>query len=204
MRRFRFPAQRREAQARAQAEFQEVREYERAHREVENVSSLPPPAPEPPACQLHPDWQPPKRLSGQPRPPKGLCPYCRRPTDVVEQVEVPHPLNVKNTTDLAEREWQFREKKAVEVAGAPGSFSYSFSHSPEGRAALARGSFSDDVERTALERIDDLREEERRRDRAKSERWGRLAFGRIEGGAWVEYRVRRIGGRDSLFRVVST
>jgi hypothetical protein len=62
-------------------------EYRNALREVERAANLPDPAPElePPACEKHPAWSPPRRLAGQPRPPAGMCPRCtaeqaRKPT----------------------------------------------------------------------------------------------------------------------------
>jgi hypothetical protein len=124
--------------------------------------------PEKLACERHPAWKPQRQIHGQPLPPASMCPYCLREA---EQKDTGPTVYIGNgpRTDPTQREEALLKRylQRQEDAGAtlPGS-----------RA-----------EEAALDRIADLRDEERLREAAKSGRRGTPAFQRIEDGQLVQY-----------------
>jgi hypothetical protein len=107
--------------------------------------------------------------------PASECPGCKREAlrsradPEHPLVKIPHPLEISKTpvtprVELILEQWDERRRAAGLVA--PGSVE----------------------EARALDRISDLRYEERQREESRATRGGTLAGARIEGGEWIEYR----------------
>jgi uncharacterized Zn finger protein (UPF0148 family) len=163
-------------------------EADELHRRMRESVSLPDPAPEPPACELHPAWQPDRR-GPQPRLPRIFCPFCQREEaerreEKRAKVEVQHPLNTRDVGRLSSA-WERVELEYEERLVRAGQ--------------VVAGS---DAEHAALERIAELRDAEQERQQAKGRRNGRVAFQRIEAGQVVTYFVPPRRGRKGELGLV--
>ena len=156
----------------------------------ESTSALPDASPSPPACERHPDWKPTRR-GPQPSHVEGLCPGCRRDA---EHKEKALPVYIGGgLPDVEPSPEHARRLQRLETA---------YEEHLERSETVRPGSVE---EVDALERIDQLRDDEQRRDSAKYGRGGVLVSGRIEGSRWVEYRAIPTGRkhRTRIIRVPS-
>lgn len=131
------------------------------------------PAPEAPACEEH-DWPPPgERASGKPKPPRSLCPDCRQEAEQKYErtgvtIYAPSAHESDDPRETPQLAAMRQRIEAVRLA----------------RGEVLPGSLEEDE---ALERIDALREEARRREAAKAGRDGYVFTERIEQGRVVQY-----------------
>jgi hypothetical protein len=123
-------------------------EYDRAVRALDQESGFLDPAPDLPACEKHPaEWKPTRPFLGAPLPRAPMCPYClkeaeRKPTSQDVFIDGGYPQ--KRPTPTQDRLWKEHLVK-LEAAGVllPGS----------------------DAEAAAVRRSDELRADDRMRDR---------------------------------------
>jgi hypothetical protein len=143
------------------------------------------PAPRVGPCPLHPSWTP--NANGPlVAASRSLCPFCREDRAAVEaqatRVEDEHVIALLRVGVTPELDRLYARHLEAHTLGTP-----------------QPGSFE---EHDALERMEQIREDEEERERQKRKRQsqGVLVSGRIEGGEWVEYRAR--SHRRGVVRIV--
>jgi hypothetical protein len=153
---------------RSQRERERIEQYEYVRRMRESVE-LAENKTEREACELHPKWRPPRRIPGAPLPPPQLCPYCVRESRLEETGQ---DVWIRTEGSIAEAPALTSRAKGLIAL---------YHESLERAGIVVPGS---EHERKVLAEIGELREKEK--DRRTSP--GHLVAGRIEGGAYVEYR----------------
>lgn len=151
-------------------------DYWQAVDAAARASSLPEPTgSHPVVCEKH-DYRPAPRLRGGPQPPPSACPSCiaerqereRRPRELIVYLgpdgAPEKPLSPKAYEVAQERDELLDKEAIADAAANPNSFAGKVWRGHVGRRARAgQASFRGLVEEAALERIEDLRDEENAR-----------------------------------------